>query len=50
MNNDTQIITHTVFTLFVHNLYEIMRMKKKNNKNCYWYFTSIIIYNTFIVV
>lgn len=29
MNNDTQIITHKVFTLFVHHLYEIMRMKKK---------------------
>jgi len=30
-NNDTyiQIIIHNVFTLFVHNLCKIMKMKKK---------------------
>jgi len=33
MNNDTQIITHKVFTLFVHNLYDI---EKKNKNNCYY--------------
>jgi len=29
MNNDTQIITHKVFTLFVHNLYDIEKKKIK---------------------